>query len=168
MTCARWWRPGASLTTHVPVTPETKPAAEEKQLDLLRGQVDAVVLARYMQVLSPAFLAAFPMRAINIHHSFLPAFVGADPYGKAAERGVKLIGATAHYVTAELDAGPIIEQDVVRDRPPPVGGRPPPGRPVRRAGGARTCGRLACGGPCHRAREQDHRVQLTRLPGRIG
>jgi len=99
---------------HVPVTPETKPAAEEKQLDLLRGQVDAVVLARYMQVLSPAFLAAFPMRAINIHHSFLPAFVGADPYGKAAERGVKLIGATAHYVTAELDAGPIIEQDVVR------------------------------------------------------
>jgi formyltetrahydrofolate deformylase len=99
---------------HVPVTPDTKQAAEDKQLELLRGQVDAVVLARYMQVLTPHFLAAFPMRAINIHHSFLPAFVGADPYGKAAERGVKLIGATAHYVTADLDAGPIIEQDVVR------------------------------------------------------
>jgi formyltetrahydrofolate deformylase len=99
---------------HVPVTAETKPAAERRQLELLRGQVDAVVLARYMQVLSPAFLAAFPMQAINIHHSFLPAFVGADPYGKAAERGVKLIGATAHYVTEDLDAGPIIEQDVVR------------------------------------------------------
>jgi formyltetrahydrofolate deformylase len=99
---------------HVPVTPETKPAAEQMQLELLRGQVDAVVLARYMQVLSPTFLAAFPNRAINIHHSFLPAFLGADPYGKAAERGVKLIGATAHYVTEDLDAGPIIEQDVVR------------------------------------------------------
>lgn len=98
---------------HVPVTPATKSAAERRQLHLLRG-VDTLVLARYMQVLTPDFLAAFPGQVINIHHSFLPAFVGADPYGRAAERGVKLIGATAHYVTAELDAGPIIEQDVAR------------------------------------------------------
>jgi formyltetrahydrofolate deformylase len=99
---------------HVPVTPDTKRQAEERQLELLRGAADTVVLARYMQILSPRFLEAFPLQAINIHHSFLPAFVGADPYGKAAERGVKLIGATAHYVTADLDAGPIIEQDVAR------------------------------------------------------
>ncbi|HKB31722.1 MAG TPA: formyltetrahydrofolate deformylase [Streptosporangiaceae bacterium] len=99
---------------HVPVSRETKRAAEAEQLKLLGGAVDLVVLARYMQVLSPRFLAAFPQPIINIHHSFLPAFVGADPYHAAAERGVKLIGATAHYVTAELDAGPIIEQDIVR------------------------------------------------------
>jgi formyltetrahydrofolate deformylase len=99
---------------HVPLTADTKQQAEEAQLRLLLGNVDTVVLARYMQVLSPRFLAEFPMQAINIHHSFLPAFVGADPYGRAAERGVKLIGATAHYVTEELDAGPIIEQDVAR------------------------------------------------------
>jgi len=73
-----------------------------------------VVLARYMQILSPRFLATYPQPIINIHHSFLPAFVGANPYEAAAERGVKLVGATAHYVTAELDAGPIIEQDIVR------------------------------------------------------
>jgi formyltetrahydrofolate deformylase len=72
------------------------------------------VLARYMQVLTPRVLAAFPDQVINIHHSFLPAFIGADPYAQAADRGVKLIGATAHYVTEELDAGPIIEQDVAR------------------------------------------------------
>jgi len=125
----------------VPVTPETKPAAERTQLDLLRGQVDAVVLARYMQVLSPAFLAAFPMQAINIHHSFLPAFVGADPYAKAAERGVKLIGATAHYVTAELDEGPIIEQDVVRiDHRQSVADLRRAGRYVERAVLARAVG----------------------------
>lgn len=99
---------------HIPMTPETKKEAEQEQLRLLLGNVDTVVLARYMQVLSPGFLAEFPLQAINIHHSFLPAFVGADPYGRAAERGVKLIGATAHYVTEELDAGPIIEQDVAR------------------------------------------------------
>jgi formyltetrahydrofolate deformylase len=125
----------------VPVTPETKPAAEQKQLELLRGQVDAVVLARYMQVLSPAFLAEFPMRAINIHHSFLPAFVGADAYGSAAERGVKLIGATAHYVTAELDEGPIIEQDVVRiDHRQSVADLRRAGRYVERAVLARAVG----------------------------
>jgi formyltetrahydrofolate deformylase len=99
---------------HLPVTRDTKPAAERRQLDLLVGEVDLIVLARYMQILSPAFLAEFPDRIINIHHSFLPAFVGADPYAAAFGRGVKLIGATAHYVTEELDAGPIIEQDTVR------------------------------------------------------
>ncbi|WP_241835288.1 formyltetrahydrofolate deformylase [Pseudofrankia asymbiotica] len=99
---------------HIPVTTETRDEAERRALALLAGQVDLVVLARYMQVLTPRFLAAFPDRIINIHHSFLPAFVGADPYSAAARRGVKLIGATAHYVTAELDAGPIIEQDIER------------------------------------------------------
>lgn len=91
---------------------------EARMLELLRGApggpVDLVVLARYMRILSPAFVRHFPQRIINIHHSFLPAFEGADPYRRAAERGVKLIGATAHYVTGELDKGPIIEQDVIR------------------------------------------------------
>ena len=99
---------------HVPVTAEAKAAAEERELELLRGQVDLVVLARYMQVLSGDFLSRIGTPVINIHHSFLPAFVGADPYVRAHERGVKLIGATAHYATEELDAGPIIEQDVAR------------------------------------------------------
>ena len=99
---------------HIPITADTKAEAEQQQLELIRGNVDTIVLARYMQVLSPKFLAEFPMQAINIHHSFLPAFVGADPYARAAQRGVKLIGATAHYVTEEVDAGPIIEQDVTR------------------------------------------------------
>ncbi len=100
---------------HVPVTPETKAAAEERQLAILReARVDVVVLARYMQVLTGRFVAEYPHRIINIHHSFLPAFAGADAYRRAYERGVKLIGATAHYVTEELDAGPIIEQDVER------------------------------------------------------
>jgi formyltetrahydrofolate deformylase len=98
---------------HVPVTPETKVAAEAAALELI-GDVDLVVLARYMQIVSPEFCARFPDRLINIHHSFLPAFVGANPYQAAHDRGVKLIGATAHYVTAELDAGPIIEQEVAR------------------------------------------------------
>jgi formyltetrahydrofolate deformylase len=95
-----------------PVTPETKAGLEEEQLDLLQD-VDVVVLARYMQVLSPAFLGRFPHSIINIHHSFLPAFVGGSPYHQAYDRGVKLIGATAHYATADLDDGPIIEQDVI-------------------------------------------------------
>ncbi len=98
---------------HVPIARDTKAAAERRALEMI-GAVDLLVLARYMQILSPAFLAALGAPAINIHHSFLPAFVGADPYARAHERGVKLIGATAHYVTAELDAGPIIDQDVVR------------------------------------------------------
>ena len=99
---------------HVPVTRDGKQRAEREQLDLMRGRVDAVVLARYMQILSAEFLREYPGRTINIHHSFLPAFVGADPYRQAATRGVKLVGATAHYVTEDLDEGPIIEQDVVR------------------------------------------------------
>ena len=98
---------------HVPVAPGTKDAAEAGALELV-GNADLVVLARYMQIMSPEFCARFPERLINIHHSFLPAFVGANPYQAAHDRGVKLIGATAHYVTAELDAGPIIEQEVAR------------------------------------------------------
>jgi formyltetrahydrofolate deformylase len=98
---------------HVPVEPDSKPEAEARTLQLLAG-VDLLVLARYMQVLSADFLERLDAPAINIHHSFLPAFVGADPYRRAHERGVKLIGATAHYVTEELDAGPIIDQDVTR------------------------------------------------------
>jgi formyltetrahydrofolate deformylase len=98
---------------HVPVEPDAKGEAEEQILALLDG-IDLLVLARYMQVLSGEFLNRLAGPAINIHHSFLPAFVGADPYRRAHERGVKLIGATAHYVTEELDAGPIIDQDVTR------------------------------------------------------
>jgi formyltetrahydrofolate deformylase len=108
---AAWW--GLPFH-HIPVTPEGKEAAETAQLGLLAGEADLVILARYMQILSPRFLSEFTAPIINIHHSFLPAFPGADPYRRAAARGVKLIGATAHYVTAELDAGPIIEQDIVR------------------------------------------------------
>jgi formyltetrahydrofolate deformylase len=99
---------------HIPVSPELKPEAERRQLELLAGKVDLVVLARYMQILSPEFLERVGCPVINIHHSFLPAFAGADPYLRAYHRGVKLIGATAHYVTEELDEGPIIEQDVHR------------------------------------------------------
>lgn len=98
----------------IPVTKERRAAAEAELLALTAGKVDAIVLARYMQIISPGTIEQFPNRIINIHHSFLPAFVGAKPYAQAYERGVKLIGATAHYVTAELDAGPIIEQDVHR------------------------------------------------------
>ncbi len=100
---------------HVPVTPETRMDAEALELDLLsKANVDLVVLARYMQILSPSFVETYRNRVINIHHSFLPAFVGAKPYHQAFERGVKIIGATSHYVTEDLDQGPIIEQDVVR------------------------------------------------------
>jgi formyltetrahydrofolate deformylase len=99
---------------HVPATRDNRAEAEQRQLDLLRGNVDLVVLARYMQIISPRFLAEVGCPLINIHHSFLPAFIGAGPYQKAKERGVKLVGATAHYVTEELDEGPIIEQDVIR------------------------------------------------------
>jgi formyltetrahydrofolate deformylase len=99
---------------HVPNGRELRAAAETRMLELLAGQADLVVLARYMQIVSPGFLARYPSRVINVHHSFLPAFAGADPYRQAWERGVKIVGATAHYVTAELDSGPIIEQDVGR------------------------------------------------------
>jgi formyltetrahydrofolate deformylase len=99
---------------HVPVPAGGKPEAEARMLDLLAGRVDLVVLARYMQILSRGFLEAIGCPVINIHHSFLPAFVGPDPYARARDRGVKLIGATAHYATEDLDEGPIIEQDVER------------------------------------------------------
>jgi formyltetrahydrofolate deformylase len=99
---------------YIPVTAETKVKQEREMLAVLREQADFVVMARYMQILSPAFIGEFPHGVINIHHSFLPAFAGADPYGQAFERGVKIIGATAHYATEDLDEGPIIEQDVVR------------------------------------------------------
>jgi len=99
----------------IPVWPEHKAAAEDAQLDLLRvARIDLVFLARYMQILTPTFVRQYPQRIINIHHSFLPAFVGAKPHRQAYQRGVKLIGATAHYVTETLDDGPIIEQDVAR------------------------------------------------------
>src|SRR5437764_4491430 len=99
----------------IPVPPAGKEEAERKQLDLLKQhKIDLVVLARYMQVLSAEFVRAYPQRVINVHHSFLPAFVGAKPYHRAFERGVKLIGATSHYATEDLDEGPIIEQDVAR------------------------------------------------------
>jgi formyltetrahydrofolate deformylase len=100
---------------HIPVTPETKPAAEDKLLALIdEHQVDLTVLARYMQVLSDELCRKLAGKAINIHHSFLPGFKGARPYHQAFDRGVKLVGATAHYVTGELDEGPIIEQEVLR------------------------------------------------------
>jgi formyltetrahydrofolate deformylase len=99
---------------YLPITKENKAEQEAKQLELLHQyNIDLVVLAKYMQIVSADFITQFP-QIINIHHSFLPAFVGANPYHKAFERGVKIIGATAHYATADLDAGPIIEQDVVR------------------------------------------------------
>src|SRR5207237_9611545 len=99
----------------VPVSAGGKEEAERKQLDLLAGEkIDLVVMARYMQILSKEFIRGYPQRVINVHHSFLPAFMGAKPYHRAFERGVKLIGATSHYATEDLDDGPIIEQDVVR------------------------------------------------------
>ncbi len=99
---------------HVPINPANKKEAEKQQIALIKDKVDRVVLARYMQIVTPYFISHYPFQIINIHHSFLPAFAGGNPYVQAYDRGVKLIGATAHYVTAELDAGPIIEQDVER------------------------------------------------------
>ncbi len=96
-----------------PITPENKSQQEELELDLLKKEeIDTIVLARYMQVLSPRFVESYPNGIINIHHSFLPAFAGSNPYKQAYERGVKIIGATSHYVTKDLDEGPIIEQDI--------------------------------------------------------
>jgi formyltetrahydrofolate deformylase len=99
---------------HVPVDKANHAEAEGRMWELLEGKADFLVLARYMRILSGSFVEHFPRRIINIHHSFLPAFIGADPYQQAYDRGVKLIGATAHYVTSELDQGPIIEQDTAR------------------------------------------------------
>jgi formyltetrahydrofolate deformylase len=107
-------RPFGVPFLHVPASRDIRAEAEQRQLDLLRGNVDLVVLARYMQILTGHFLAEVGCPLINIHHSFLPAFIGAAPYRRAKERGVKLVGATAHYVTENLDEGPIIEQDIVR------------------------------------------------------
>ena len=107
-------RPFGVPFMYIPANKAIREEAEQRQLDLLRGNVDLVVLARYMQVLTPRFLAEVGCPLINIHHSFLPAFIGAAPYRRAKERGVKIVGATAHYVTEDLDEGPIIEQDVVR------------------------------------------------------
>jgi formyltetrahydrofolate deformylase len=100
---------------HIPVTVAMHAEAEQRQLEVLaRHKIELVVLARYMQILSPSFVARYPAAIINVHHSFLPAFTGAKPYHAAYARGVKLIGATSHYVTEILDDGPIIEQDVAR------------------------------------------------------
>lgn len=100
---------------HIPITKNNKEEAENKQLELLeKHQINFIVLARYMQIISPKLIAKYPNKIINIHHSFLPAFVGAKPYHSAYKRGVKIIGATSHYVTEELDAGPIIDQGVTR------------------------------------------------------
>ncbi|MGB1449518.1 MAG: formyltetrahydrofolate deformylase [Flavobacteriaceae bacterium] len=100
---------------HVPVTKNTKDEAEKRQLEILqKHEVECIVLARYMQIISPRLIQHFPNKIINIHHSFLPAFPGAKPYHSAYERGVKIIGATSHYVTEELDAGPIIEQNITQ------------------------------------------------------
>ncbi|WP_152394961.1 formyltetrahydrofolate deformylase [Paenibacillus guangzhouensis] len=99
---------------HIPVTKDNKPEAERKQIEVVDGKADVIILARYMQIISPKFIEHYRNQIINIHHSFLPAFVGGKPYAQAYTRGVKIIGATAHYVTEELDGGPIIEQDVQR------------------------------------------------------
>lgn len=99
---------------HFPVQRETRREDEQRMVDFIADKVDFLVLARYMQILEPFFVESYPNRIINIHHSFLPAFVGANPYNQALRRGVKLIGATAHYVTNDLDEGPIIAQDVIR------------------------------------------------------
>jgi formyltetrahydrofolate deformylase len=109
---ARFYNTPFHLT---PTTPDTRAAVESQHLDLLAAnRIDLIVLARYMQILSPRFVQTYPLRIINVHHSFLPAFTGAKPYHAAFARGVKLIGATSHYVTEELDEGPIIDQDVTR------------------------------------------------------
>ncbi len=104
------------LPFHIfPITQENKAAQENEELALLKkNNVDTIILARYMQVLSPAFLQKYPSSILNIHHSFLPAFAGSNPYKQAYERGVKIVGATSHYVTEMLDEGPIIEQDIIR------------------------------------------------------
>lgn len=107
-------RPFGMPFHHVPFSSSSREQAEDKIFEILGDRTDVVILARYMQILSERFVGAFENKLLNIHHSFLPAFIGADPYRQAYERGVKLIGATAHYVTLELDSGPIIDQDVLR------------------------------------------------------
>ena len=123
--------------------------------------VTLVVLARYMQILSADFVAQWPDRIINIHHSFLPAFMGGRPYHQAHERGVKIVGVTAHYATAELDDGPIIDQDVVRVQPPRRGRRPPAPRPRPRGRGARPRRARPRRTPRPRPRPPHRRLRLT-------
>ena len=107
---------GYGIVYHrIPITPESKKRQEKKELDLLKAhRIDSIVLARYMQILTPEFVSHYPNQIINIHHSFLPAFIGGNPYRQAFDRGVKIIGATSHYVTDDLDEGPILEQDIIR------------------------------------------------------
>jgi formyltetrahydrofolate deformylase len=113
---AKRWAEFYGVPFHIiPISAASKAQAEARQIALLReNNIDLLILARYMQVLSPAFVAQYPLRIINVHHSFLPAFSGARPYQRAFERGVKLVGATSHYATTDLDEGPIIDQDVAR------------------------------------------------------
>lgn len=114
-TCAEWAHLFKIPFVVLPVTKETKPQQEQQVISALKShRVELVVMARYMQILSAGFLAHIGCPVINIHHSFLPAFIGANPYRQAYERGVKIIGATAHYATEDLDEGPIVEQDVIR------------------------------------------------------
>ena len=143
---------------HVPVDRADKAPAEARLLELLGGNVDVVVLARYMQILSGDFLDRLGVPVINIHHSFLPAFAGASAYEKAKDRGVKLIGATAHYVTEELDAGPIIEQDVIRVSHRDTAGAPGAAGQRHRAHRARARRGLALRGPRARPRQDHGRV----------
>ena len=156
---ARVLRHRRSTTSRSPRTPRPRPRRE--LLELRRGaDVDLVVLARYMQILSDDLCRALTGRAINIHHSFLPSFKGAKPYHQALERGVKLIGATAHYVTGDLDEGPIIEQDVERvdhTHDPDAAGR---GRPRRRGAGALARGRA--GTPSRGCCSTAHRTVVFR------
>ena len=154
----------ASPTTTCRSRSQTKPQQERAMLSLLRGNVDLVVLARYMQIVTPTILDEFPEAIINIHHSFLPAFIGADPYRQARERGVKIIGATAHYATEDLDEGPIIEQDVVARLASRHARRSGPPRPRGRARRARPRRTLAHREPHPRARQPDGRLPVVVVP----
>ena len=149
---------------HIPVEKGKKAEAEAKTIELLEGKVDLVVMARYMQILSEDFIERFPHKIINIHHSFLPAFIGANPYRRAFERGVKLIGATAHYATKELDEGPIIDQDVARvNHRHSVKNLVALGRDLERIVLSRAVP-MASGRPHHRAPKQDCRSRLRPKP----
>ena len=147
---------------HVPVTPDRKGEAEQRSLDLLAGTVDLVVLARYMQILSDDFLQRIGTPVINIHHSFLPAFAGPAPYAQAHERGVKLIGATAHYATQDLDEGPDHRARRRSCLAPGRAGGAGTDRPRSRARRARTCCSVAPRGSRDRRRQPDDRVLRVR------
>jgi formyltetrahydrofolate deformylase len=151
----------------IPVHPEAKHIAENAALQLLaEHRIDLVVLARYMQILSDDFIGRYPHRMINVHHSFLPAFVGAKPYHRSYERGVKLIGATSHYVTAVLDEGPIIRARHRARHAPRLARCARPKRRRCRASGAHACRALAYRKPHHGARKQNGGLFLTLHPTR--